>query len=72
MGYIVAFVVALFIGWKLGYAYRDFQDLMTARRIAKQIKLSEDLARDMDEWRRALEIDKKREERRKQLQEVNQ
>lgn len=48
-------IVCLFLGWKLGGRYRDFADLMLARRVAKLVDQREKFAKeqsDYEKWER--------------------
>lgn len=55
MGYLVAFIFGLILGAK----YQELRDLMLARRIAKMVSQSEQIARERAQFDRAVALDKK-------------
>lgn len=52
MQYIIIALVALFLGFKLGRKYQDFQDLMLARRVSKLVIQREQLAKEQEDYER--------------------
>ncbi|MGO0063939.1 hypothetical protein ACTID9_28725 (plasmid) [Brevibacillus fluminis] len=55
MGYVVCFFMAFFLGRK----YQELMDLMMARRIAKMVSQSEQIAKEKAEYDRAVALDRR-------------
>lgn len=50
MEWIMAFAVGIFVGWKLGRKYQDFQDIMLARRVAKLVEQREKIQKEKEQY----------------------
>lgn len=55
MGYLVALIFGLFLGAK----YQELRDLMLARRIAKMVSQSEQIAKERAQYDKAVALDKR-------------
>lgn len=52
-------LVCLFIGWKLGRKYSDFQDIMLARRVAKLVQQRDQVSQEQEDYARWEKQDKR-------------
>lgn len=59
MLYLLVALIVAFPAFKLGMKYKDFQDLMTARRLKKLMEEQEQFKKEMEDYERAEEMEKK-------------
>lgn len=59
MQYIIIAVVMLWVGWRLGRKYQDFQDLMIARRVAKLVDQREQVSKEREQYEKWAERDRR-------------